>query len=93
MKTTRRIAGMTLLVAIAASTLPGCGGRHATQAPAEYCAPGANCFGYYSTCWFPWPAECPPCPSFAIIPPSSEQVLSDVPFNQEALPPALNLQP
>jgi hypothetical protein len=26
------------------------------------------CFGYYPTCWRPWPCECPPCPSYALPP-------------------------
>ena len=24
------------------------------------------CFGYTSTCWHPWPAECPNCPAYAL---------------------------
>jgi hypothetical protein len=30
------------------------------------------CFGYYPTCWRPWPLECPPCPPFALEPAGAE---------------------
>jgi len=41
-----------------------------------------GCFGYHPTCWRPWPAECPPCPPFAVMqqtPLPSEVVLERAP--------------
>jgi hypothetical protein len=32
------------------------------------------CFGYHSTCWRPWPEECPPCPPFTLTPEMVEPV-------------------
>jgi hypothetical protein len=55
-----------------------------------FCAPSGSGFGYYSTCWRPWPAECPPCPSFAILGTPREEILSDRPLHQEVLAPIEN---
>src|SRR5262245_20319129 len=30
------------------------------------------CFGYHSTCWNPWPADCPVCPTFTTSTPALE---------------------
>jgi hypothetical protein len=85
-KTNRYSAAIVLLLAWAAAALSGCcSGKH------DHCAecypPSFACFGYHSTCWRPWPEECPTCPSYAIIPPPQETLIDDVPLHQEALPP------
>jgi hypothetical protein len=86
-KTKQYSAALVLSLTWAALALSGCcwGGHD----PCAHCYPaGFGCFGYHSTCWRPWPEECPTCPSFAIIPPPQETILKDVPLGHEALPPA-----
>jgi len=57
-----------------------CAGYHNHSGQAASCEAGPGwyetplCFGFYSTCWRPWPEECPSCPSFA-LPQAAEQVL------------------
>jgi hypothetical protein len=48
----------------AASAQGPCMGGHPYNGHFGYIG-GPPCFGYYSTCWRPWPADCCPCPSFA----------------------------
>jgi hypothetical protein len=45
-----------------------------------------TCFGYYSTCWRPWPAECYPCPTFAEILANPEVIAPAVPLPSEEMP-------
>src|SRR3954470_2519601 len=77
-RTTLALASVCLLFA-------GCGLCHRCQDPCP--AAPYSCYGFYSTCWRPWPEECPTCPSYAIVPPPRETVLSDHPLNTETLPP------
>ena len=78
---------------IAALPLPaliGCAHNHTGRAasceiPPE-CYDTPLCFGYYSTCWRPWPEECPNCPSPS-MPPPTEQVVPPPPLTVEPLPP------
>lgn len=87
MKTNRFSAAFVLFLAWAATAISGCCyGKH--DACAACYGEGYPCFGYHSTCWRPWPEECPTCPSFAIMPPPQEQILKDVPMSHEPLPPA-----
>src|ERR1043165_8387718 len=82
-------AVLWLPVMVALSAL-GCAVRNQCVDQCNHCCPAPNhhCYGYYSTCWRPWPAECPNRPSYAIMPPMQEQVLSDVPL--EPLPAPRN---
>lgn len=96
MRTKQYSAGIILSAAIAVAALGGCcSGRHDHCGHhSDYPAYSFGCFGYHSTCWRPWPEECPTCPSFAILPPPQETVLKDVPFNQhEMLPPGIDPLP
>ncbi|MEX2172993.1 MAG: hypothetical protein WD872_01440 [Pirellulaceae bacterium] len=69
-------------------------GCHCT---ASWCSPPAQhavevvhwdsmCFGYHSTCWRPWPAECLPCPSPFSLPPLGEVIESPQPDELPAIP-------
>jgi hypothetical protein len=59
------------LVVLAAALASGCasvhGGPHHHRACFN-CYPAWACFGYHSTCWQPWPAECVTCPSPFLAP-------------------------
>lgn len=59
------------LVVLAAALASGCaslhGGPHYHRACFN-CYPAWACFGYHSTCWQPWPAECVTCPSPFLAP-------------------------
>jgi hypothetical protein len=35
---------------------------HAPRFWKPACPPSGPCWGYYPTCWRPWPADCPACP-------------------------------
>jgi hypothetical protein len=86
-KTSLYFAPLITCLAFALGALSGCCCSQHDQC--QECYPGGfGCFGYHSTCWRPWPEECPTCPSFAIAPPPQETILKDVPLGQEALPPA-----
>jgi hypothetical protein len=63
----------------------GCAGHECCR-HSPYCGPGYNCYGYYSTCWRPWPEECPNCPSFAIMPPPHEELIGEEILPQPATP-------
>ena len=59
------------------ATVAGCCGWGFVRSEPEPACPvcfdyyGAPlCFGYYSTCWRSWPEECPPCPTYALAPPT-----------------------
>jgi len=79
-----------LLAAASLVWQSGCCSGHVDQCPQPTSYP-FGCYGYHSTCWRPWPAECPNCPSFAIVPPPREEILSDVPMQQN--PPLQKLPP
>jgi hypothetical protein len=57
----------------------------------EECYPVWPCYGVHSTCWRPWPAECPPCPS--PFPPEMHNVETLPAAAQPLAPPALDDQP
>lgn len=50
------------------------------------------CFGYYPTCWRPWPLECPPCPPFALEP-FADEMLKPPLVPQPLLPPDVSPMP
>jgi hypothetical protein len=57
---------------------------------------GPSCFGYHSTCWSPWPEECPNCPPPIRLPPTEELEPSPVPAVPPSAPaelPPANKQP
>jgi hypothetical protein len=59
-----RLSLCTLVICLAGgcaghSCEPWCAGR-----PYYDLAQPPICFGYHSTCWNPWPADCPVCPTF-----------------------------
>jgi hypothetical protein len=64
-------AAWRALVVLAAGLASGCaslhGGPHYQRACFN-CYPAWACFGYHSTCWQPWPAECVTCPSPFLAP-------------------------
>jgi hypothetical protein len=64
-------AAMRTLVVLAAALVSGCacmdGGHHPHRACFN-CYSAWPCFGYHSTCWQPWPAECVTCPSPFLAP-------------------------
>jgi hypothetical protein len=56
----------------------------------EECFPVWPCYGVHSTCWRPWPAECPPCPS--PFPPEIHAVETLPAAKQPLAPPTLEDQ-
>jgi hypothetical protein len=95
-----RLFRLSRSVTVAAAALPlaamtGCAGYHnhsGLPTSCEWCAGGYDtplCFGYHSTCWRPWPEECPTCPPFT-LPPPAEQVLPGAPM---AEPPTVEPAP
>jgi hypothetical protein len=56
----------------------------------EECYPVWPCYGVHSTCWRPWPAECPPCPS--PFPPEIHNVETLPAAEQPLAPPMLDDQ-
>jgi hypothetical protein len=50
------------------------------------------CFGYYPTCWRPWPLECPPCPPFALEPTGAE-IMKPPHFHGPQVPPDFGTTP
>src|SRR5437868_11125815 len=66
-----RLLSMALLIAVGVS---GCAAHRDDPCAFGACGPGGatECFGYFSTCWNPWPVQCPPCPSPALNVPSRE---------------------
>src|SRR3954470_14977096 len=66
-----RLLMMAMLIATSVS---GCATHRDDACAFGACGPGAptDCFGYFSTCWNPWPAQCPPCPSPAFNLPERE---------------------
>jgi len=66
-----------LLMLLALTSAAGCACYHAHCFADDHPWVGSPsvCFGYYPTCWRPWPAECPPCPPFTLVlPPDVESV-------------------
>lgn len=57
----------------------------------EECYPVWPCYGVHSTCWRPWPTECPPCPS--PFPPETHSPETLPAAGQPSAPPALDDQP
>jgi hypothetical protein len=49
------------------------------------------CFGYHSTCWRPWPEECPPCPPYTLTPELAESVAPPMPQATPLPPPGSEL--
>jgi hypothetical protein len=43
-----------------------CHDQGAIASPPGFGFPTPMCYGYHSTCWRPWPEECPPCPPYAL---------------------------
>ncbi len=70
-KTLKQTVAMALAL-VTGLTLPAeaiASGTHRCKRP--ICPPyHAECFGYHSVCWRPWPAECPTCPPY--MPPRPE---------------------
>ena len=79
------LAGLLFATVVAAgcANCSSCNERGALGLPA-YCGYGSGppCFGFTSTCWRPWPEECPNCPPYTLnalppeaLPPDNPQPL------------------
>jgi hypothetical protein len=54
---------LAITLALLAASVSGCA-CHEVCEPCNFQGYAAwPCYGYHSTCWRPWPAECVPCPS------------------------------
>ncbi len=90
---TGRAWSLLSAVAILALLQSGCacsGSLGFRRGSCEECYPVWPCYGVHSTCWRPWPAECPPCPS--PFPPEIHNVETLPEAKQPLVPPTLDDQ-
>ena len=74
-----------------ACCVPETGGRPFRQV---YLGTGVGCYGYHSTCWSPWPAECQTCPAPNSGPADADAGPEAVPGSpSEPMPPSVPSDP
>jgi hypothetical protein len=59
----------------------------------SFAAPGMlhnPCFGFHSTCWRPWPVECPVCPAPVVMHPTLGSATDELPMPPGAMHPPAN---
>jgi hypothetical protein len=63
MHKSKKTLSFLVLFGIVCATLSGCVTSPKTILGHPRRLPSVPCYGFYSTCWRPWPGECPTCPS------------------------------
>lgn len=78
-----------------ASGCGSCGGRQSCacgpHSNGYFALPAPVCFGYSSTCWNVWPAECTSCPTYSFPPQLKEPLPASVP--EPAIQPPMDHAP
>ncbi|MEX2118210.1 MAG: hypothetical protein WD847_01265 [Pirellulales bacterium] len=93
--TGRRAVASGLLWLLALLAVPAGGCMSARREACGYACvadcvayPDSTCFGYYPTCWRPWPAECPPCEVIGpFMEPAPPEQVEMVPLPRVQAPP------